>query len=314
MLVETPRYRKGFVPERGGRFVSLASLPCAPMLTADTRRALVAGGVAGVTESLVTMPFEVTKNRLQLGHGPKGIAQNMADTYARQGAAGLYYGLQAQLVQVSGKAAVRFAAFENIKRVLPAGYSFTAGTLAGLTEALILVAPTERLKVLRTAELSGAAGAGGSASVWRAATIVVKQQGISGLWFGSGPTAARQAIANGARFGVYEHFKAWLSAIGAPAPAVLAGGMSGVFSVALTNPVDVIKTRVQATPLAAAGAAAAEGGTNGAAAGHTLAVVRGMLAHEGVGVFTTGMVARAWKIGLGQAVIFGTYDAVRRRL
>ena len=97
-------------------------------------------------------------------------------------------------------------------------------------------------------------------------------------------------------------------------PAVLAGGMSGVFSVALTNPVDVIKTRVQATPLAAAGAAAAEGGTNGAAAGHTLAVVRGMLAHEGVGVFTTGMVARAWKIGLGQAVIFGTYDAVRRRL
>ena len=41
----------------------------------------------------------------------------------------------------------------------------------------------------------------------------------------------------------------------AAALAAVAGGATGVASVVLTNPVDVIKTRVQATPLGASGEA-----------------------------------------------------------
>ena len=96
------------------------------------------------------MPFEVAKNRIQLGLGPRTISANMADTVRTAGPTGLFYGLQAQLVQTAAKSSIRFAAFERFKVYFD---TFTAGILAGLTEAIVLVAPTRRLKVLRQAEL-----------------------------------------------------------------------------------------------------------------------------------------------------------------
>ena len=248
--------------------------------SADARKALIAGAVAGGCEAAVTMPFEVTKNRVQLGHGPPGIYANMCDTVRRAGAGGLYYGIQAQLVQVAAKGAIRFTAVERFKQVLPPGSSFTAGTLAGLVEAVVWVAPTERLKVLRQAELSGAAGAaGGGGSVIRAAAAVLSKQGLAGLWAGSGPTAARQALANGSRFLMYDHFKAWMPAC-MPAPAAIAGGLTGVASVVLTNPVDVLKTHVQAAPI--------EAKSGGGAVGVALGLVR----TQGPSVLMRGMGAR----------------------
>jgi Mitochondrial carrier protein len=95
--------------------------------------------------------------------------------------------------------------------------------------------------------------------------------------------------------------KNFFTARQAPAPAALAGGCAGVFSVMLTNPVDVVKTHMQAIPLTAR-------------SGGSLVAVRELLASEGLGAFARGLSARAWKIGLGQAVIFGAYDVVRSRL
>ena len=290
-----------------GIYGLVADTVLASMLSSKTQIALVAGGVAGTAEAISTMPFEVTKNRLQMGHGPKGILTSMADTVRIAGPQGLYYGLQPQLVQVAGKTAIRFAAFERFKSVLPAGWTFSAGTLAGLTEAIVWVAPTERLKMLRQAELSAGAGsAGTSSNVLRAAQLVIERDGVRGLWMGTGPTAARQALANGARFLMFEHFKSGLQPfLPAAALAAVAGGATGVASVVLTNPVDVIKTRVQATPLGASGEAPG-----------VAAIVRHMLASEQglVSAMSVGMGARSLKIGLGQAVIFGTYDVVVRRL
>lgn len=88
----------------------------------------------------------------------------------------------------------------------------------------------------------------------------------------------------------------------APAPAAVAGGLTGVVSVVLTNPVDVLKTHVQATPIEANGGS----GAVGAAAA--------LLREKGVVFLARGMGARMLKIGIGQAVIFGVYDAARTRL
>mmetsp|Transcript_9149 Transcript_9149/g.29428 ORF Transcript_9149/g.29428 Transcript_9149/m.29428 type:complete len:272 (+) Transcript_9149:189-1004(+) len=270
-----------------------------PQLTNERNKTMVAGATAGVAEALATMPFEVTKNRIQMGHGPPAILLNARDTVAKKGVRGLYYGLQPQLLQVSAKSSLRFVAFETYQRMLP-GSTFTCGMLAGLTEALVLVAPTERLKILRTAELrAGAHSAGASSSVFHAAGALVREQGVAGLWHGAAPTAARQMLANGLRFFFYDHFKAALK--GVPGSAAIAGGMTGVVSVVLTNPVDVVKTRIQAAP--AGGGLGAQVGT-----------VREMIAAEGWVSLTRGMSARALKIGSGQAVIFGVFDCVKRRL
>ena len=82
----------------------------------------------------------------------------------------------------------------------------------------------------------------------------------------------------------------------------LAGGLCASISHGLATPIDVVKTRVQAAGLS-------EGGAGGVAA-----VVRTLLREEGLQGLARGMTARAIKIGVGQAVIFGTYDAVRKRM
>ena len=80
-----------------------------------------------------------------------------------------------------------------------------------------------------------------------------------------------------------------------------AGGITGVMSTVVTNPIDVLKTRVQSAPLDADGRAAA-------------VTLRGLVEKEGPAVLARGLGPRVVKIGLGQAIIFGVYDAVRSRL
>ena len=212
-------------------------------MSRDTRRALIAGGVAGSIESLATMPFEVTKNRMQMGHGPPTLVANMVDTVRRAGIGGLYYGIQPQLLQVAGKAAIRFGAYESVRRAMPSSSAFVAGTVAGITEALVWVAPTERIKMLRTAEITRNAKDSSTTmgpSVIRSSMKVLSEQGVAGLWLGSGPTAARQALANGIRFYIVDRLKQWFAFLPGPTGAY-AGGIAGIISVAITNPVDVIK-------------------------------------------------------------------------
>jgi len=76
--------------------------------------------------------------------------------------------------------------------------------------------------------------------------------------------------------------------------APLAGGVTGVASVLLTNPIDVLKTRVQTS------------------SGAERVTLRALVATEGIRVLARGLLPRAIKIGIGQAVIFGTYDFLMR--
>lgn len=260
-------------------------------------RALLAGTLAGGCEALATMPFEVTKNRIQMGHGPSGILANMVDTVRRVGPTGLYYGVQAQLLQTAVKGAIRFSAFERLKRILPPGSSFTAGLLAGVLEAVVWVAPTERLKILRQAEISHRATFGGGSSVIQATLGLVSKHGLSSLWVGSGTTMVRQGMANGMRFLMFDQFRAtmpsWL-----PAPAAVSGVLTGVTSVWLTNPVDVLKTRVQAC--------------TGEGSQRLMSIALELLRKEGPSAFARGIGARSLKIGIGQGIIFGVYDELRK--
>mmetsp|Transcript_5982 Transcript_5982/g.19755 ORF Transcript_5982/g.19755 Transcript_5982/m.19755 type:complete len:158 (-) Transcript_5982:225-698(-) len=141
------------------------------------------------------------------------------------------------------------------------------------------------------------------------ASYVIRTEGFAGLWRGVWPTVLRQGIANGARFAIYERVVAELriqsrrrggddtSTFVAP----LAGAITGVASVLLTNPLDVVKTRVQS--MFSANASGAQNIT-----------MRTLVAREGASVLAHGLAPRAIKIGLGQAVIFGMYDFLVRKM
>ena len=265
-------------------------------------KAFIAGGIAGASEVALTMPFEVTKNRIQLAGATRTtIVSNMADTFARAGIAGFYFGVQAQLLQVVGKTSIRYTAYDALTRLLP-GQSFLCGMGAGCFEGLVWVAPTERLKLLRQAELAAKQQQHGN--ILTSTRLIVSTQGVQGLLVGVGPTVVRQATANGVRFCVYERIvqqmRRWWPD-GTTWHATLSGGLTGAVSTAITNPVDVIKTRAQTASMASREIS-------------SLALARTLVAEEGASVLLRGLAPRLVKISLGQALIFGVYDVALRWL
>jgi len=111
----------------------------------DRLRAPLAGAAAGAAEVMITMPFEVTKNRMQLaGAGSsQSVIKSMAETIASAGPTGLYYGVQAQMLQVCGKSGIRFAVYDQLQRVVP-NQPFISGALALALSSSLFVAPRVR--------------------------------------------------------------------------------------------------------------------------------------------------------------------------
>ncbi|UQC87275.1 uncharacterized protein CLUP02_12778 [Colletotrichum lupini] len=93
---------------------------------------IVAGGVAGVSETLVTYPAEYVKTRRQLHfksatnattsrpNPPPGSLAIIRDTIRTSGVRGIYSGVQALAASNAAKSGIRFLAFETTRSKLDA--------------------------------------------------------------------------------------------------------------------------------------------------------------------------------------------------
>ena len=222
--------------------------------------AFIGGAIAGALDTCITMPLDTMKTQMQIKKYPGAVA--CARTIVKaDGARGLYYGFQPFVVQASGKAAVRFFMFETLKDAAAKGgadlegnatmWNLLCGLGAGMCEALAWTAPTERLKVLRQA--TAGKGTGGAV---QPVSMILKEQGIGGLYVGAGATAARQATSVAVRFTMLDHVKAAVCGVAGyekkDAPGwvtFVAGASGGAVSVVVNNPIDVVKSRIQVPPL-----------------------------------------------------------------
>ncbi|GAB5369482.1 hypothetical protein AAMO2058_001408200 [Amorphochlora amoebiformis] len=289
--------------------------------TAVARRWL-SGALAGAVEAVVTMPFELTKTTQQLGttrvtskstpyastsSSRLGVWGTMRYVVRHHGLAGLYYGLNITLVQTAGKVGIRFTAFEMYRDFLssigiPAS-TFSAGCLAGGTEAAIWITPCERLKVLRQAQI-GVRDPIHTDWVSSIRTIL-RQQGLRGLYRGLWATVLRNGLSIGVRMALYSHIREILRNVHGKQRAsfdpLIAGASVGAITTILNNPLDVIKSRIQAD---------AQGGRSKTLRyTSTWGCVKMMVRGEGVSsLLIRGLPARLMKISLGQAVIFSTYE------
>ena len=223
-------------------------------------------------EVRLTMPFETTKNRAD---GPPTGFFDALKTAA--------LGCTRRKADGAGvrQVAIRFTAFERLKRALP-GSAFVAG-LPPAIEGAIWVAPTST-KMLRrrsSARQRTRTAAACCRACWRSASRA--------------PRACSRACARpsratrwqGVRFGIFAKVDAAVTTFAGKFHAVVAGGITGVMSTVVTNPIDVLKTRVQSAPLDADGRAAA-------------VTLRGLVEKEGPAVLARGLGPRVVKIGLGQ--------------
>jgi len=224
------------------------------------------------------------------------------EIYNLKGVSGFYFGLPAVLLQVAGKGAIRWTAYEQFKMLLqmspaPAGsVDFLAGVGAGFAEAFLWTTPTERLKVLRQNDIKS--GLNRYSSLVGSVRTVATEHGITGLYAGIGATGIRQASGVGVRFALYGRVKAlvttdppqmWQSA--------LAGGITGCASTILNHPIDVIKSRIEA-----------QDGKQKEYTG-TFQALRSILRDEGVLALYRGLAPRLMKISIGQAITFSAYEA-----
>ncbi|KAI8137348.1 mitochondrial carrier domain-containing protein [Fennellomyces sp. T-0311] len=227
---------------------------------------LISGTVAGGVEGVITYPTEYVKTQLQLQAGGKlqpgearfkGPIDCLVQTYKTRGFFAIYTGVGALAIGNAAKAGVRFLTYDQIANQLrdkdgklSSFRSMLAGLGAGMTEAALVVTPSETIKTKlihdRNSQTPRYKG------LVHGTKTIIKEEGFSGVYRGVGPVMARQGANSAVRFTAYSTFREWLQKLrgqgDAPLPSTYtfaAGAMAGIVTVYTTMPLDVVKTRMQ---------------------------------------------------------------------
>ena len=147
-------------------------------------------------------------------------------------------------------------AFDQYKRLLssPDGTvsglkTVLAGFGAGITESLLAVTPTESIKTTLIDDRKSAKPR--FRGFLHAVPVMYRERGVRGFLQGFVPTTMRQSANSATRFGSYTFFKQVAESWKAPGeklgavPTFAVGGLAGLITVYVTQPLDTIKTRMQ---------------------------------------------------------------------
>ncbi|KAJ1655776.1 Mitochondrial succinate-fumarate transporter [Dispira simplex] len=293
---------------------------------------LVAGGAAGLTEAAVCHPLDTVKVRMQLRKKFQNMQGKTANPPVRtsflsvgarivknEGFFALYKGLGAVTAGIVPKMAIRFSSFEYYKSVMSQtpdggrpsmGVVFTAGLLAGVTEAVMVVTPMDVIKIRLQAQrhsMMDPLDTPKYRNAIHAAFLITKEEGLGALYKGVTLTALRQATNQAANFTAYQQFKTMLLRLQPERKELpsyqhlLIGGISGAMGPLSNAPIDTIKTRIQRTP-AKPGESAYTRFRN---------VCSEIIVHEGYRGFYKGLTPRLLRVAPGQAITFMVYERVR---
>ncbi|KAL6802949.1 mitochondrial carrier [Trichoderma sp. SZMC 28013] len=278
----------------------------------------ICGGIAGISEALVCHPLDTLKVHMQSyrispAHGMATHAV-IRHPHVRQ-ETGFYRGLGAVLLGIAPKMAVRFSSFEFYSTLLEGRTngkttnSLFAGLAAGITEAVLVVTPSEVLKIRLQTQKSHLREPGikppGLLGTLRQ---IIRQEGIQGLWRGVGLTASRQGTNQAVNFLAYSNIKSNLlhkqpeyQKSGLPVwQTALCGLMAGSLGPLANAPIDFLKTTVQKRA----------GPVN--AQNSLFLLLKDIIQREGILVLYRGVMPRVLRVGIGQAVTFCTFETVRK--
>eukprot|EP00980_Cylindrotheca_fusiformis_P029339 scaffold23297_cov132-Cylindrotheca_fusiformis.AAC.17 len=258
-----------------------------PQKSKNPLTAMTAGCIAGAVEATCVWPMEYIKTQLQLqskaaGSKPRGLAPTLVGSVPKAG------------IRFGGNSLIKESLRDKNGDLSPAK-NFVAGLGAGVSEALIVVAPVETVKT-KVIELNMPFVTG--------LKHIVKTEGISGIYKGAFATALKQGSNQGLRFMWFNEYKRRMTSNGetnlTPLLSFLGGMSAGCFSTLGNNPFDVIKTRLQ--------------GSKGSHYTGTLDCLKKILKNEGFLALYAGVVPRLGRVVPGQGIIFMSFESIQRTL
>ncbi|KAJ9446096.1 putative tricarboxylate transport protein [Diplonema papillatum] len=271
---------------------------------------MVAGATTGAIECFATYPTEYIKTHLQLGGGKyKGMLDCAAQTWRAHGVLGFYRGMSVLLVGSIPKQSIRWGAFELAAGFargedgsLSTGKRVLCGAFAGGVEGAVAVTPAESVK---TAFILDQRGAQRFHGLTHGVSTIIRNEGVAGVYKGMAPTVAKQALNQSVRFPV-QFFALNLLCGGAaerrssPLYNGAAGVVAGVVSVLVTQPVDLVKTRMQ--------------GAHGGSYRNSLHCFASVVSKESAGVLYSGTLPRMVRVGANVGLTFTVFPLVKQLL
>ena len=261
----------------------------------DSVISMTAGGIAGLIETCIVWPFENIKTQLQL-QSRKNTNFNGIYSCARYnlrsgGLKSLYHGLSPIALASIPKAGVRFTSYHTAYNWFQTRYptvskkqQFLAGFSAGIMEAVFVMIPSETIKTKlidkRIPLRSGIPG-------------ILASEGLTGFYQGVAPTVVKQATNQGMRFLVFQSYMDHVKTheIQSPFHALFGGMLAGLISAAANNPLDVLKTQMQARSYDS-----------------FWSCLRQIVKEEGYLYLYRGMGARLMRVVPGQGIVFVCFD------
>lgn len=131
--------------------------------------------------------------------------------------------------------------------------------------------------------------------------IIARERGIRGFFQGFVPTTARQAANSATRFGSYTFLKQLAESYTAPGEKLGAvgtfamGGLAGLITVYVTQPLDTIKTRMQSIEARAV-------------YGNSFRCASLIFKQEGLLTFWSGALPRLVRLVLSGGIVFTMYE------
>lgn len=335
MLTETSASRSGDtsqapVDSAAAKHNRSASLPSQQSLFQLIGKPILAGAITGGIEAFIMYPTEYVKTHLQLQDkkNPRyaGIVDCYRQTVKDHGLMGLYRGVTPLVIGAIPKQAARWGSYEfscsamldvkrhvfNIppaqklsKKDLTMAEVSVCGFVAGAVEALVAVVPTETVKtVLIDDERRHVPRFTRRSLVYVCATLI-REEGVRGIYRGVSNTVTKQGLNQCTRF------PAQLAALSAicgsdekrrkhPLWNGAAGFFAGVFSVFITQPFDVVKTKMQ--------------GIERSQYASSYDCWRQIARKDGVTHFYAGSVARMMRVGGNVALTFTLFPLVKELL
>ena len=254
----------------------------------------VAGSVAGVVSDAITHPVDTVRANLQhqRGVGPGLRYRSTLHAFRsllREG--GLYRGFSVVALTTVPAHGLYFAGYEwgrsSFLSLFP-GHEFAAGMAGGLLADVagsLVWVPNDVVK--QRVQLQA------DRSSWAAARRVLAEEGVRGFYRGLGASLGTYGPFVSIYFACYEKFKHAFADREAVMTQVACGSAAAMLASGLTNPVDVVKTRVQVGRETAG------------------VVLRRMLREEGVRAFGKGMVARMSWITPSCAIGIVVYEQMK---